>query len=105
MLGRGFSFEAYVKNLKRQLNAPVKLPRFYWMLMDMFLPKFAIYQGMVALNCFMSHINSWCPDFFQKKVLSDAGVKLTLSDMTSFLSDNMSGIKKYIFRPEYPFSR
>ena len=51
----------------------------------------------------MSHINSWCPDFFQKKVLSDAGVKFTLSNMTSFLPDNMSGIKKNISRPEYPF--
>ena len=39
--------------------------------MDMCLPKFDIYQGTVALNCFKSHTFSLCPNLFQKKVLSD----------------------------------
>ena len=37
------------------------------MLMDMSFPKFDIYQGKRATNCFKSHINSWCPHFFQEK--------------------------------------
>ena len=32
------------------------------------LPKFDIYQGKVALNCFKSYTNSWFPDFFSKKI-------------------------------------
>ena len=38
--------------------------------MDMSLPKFDIYQGAEATNCFESHINSWCPNFFHEKNLS-----------------------------------
>ena len=41
------------------------------MLMTMCLPKFDIHQGTVAPNCFKNHSISPCPDFFQKKVLSD----------------------------------
>ena len=41
------------------------------MLMDMCLPEYEIYKGTVAPNCFKSHKNSWCPDFFQKNVLPD----------------------------------
>ena len=41
------------------------------MLMDMCLPKFDIYQGALASNFLKSHTNSWCPNFFQKNVLSD----------------------------------
>ena len=37
------------------------------MLMDMCLPKFDIYQGTVAPNCFKNHTNSRCPDFFSRK--------------------------------------
>ena len=33
--------------------------------------KFDIYQDTLASNCFKSFTNSWCPEFFQKKVLSD----------------------------------
>ena len=29
-------------------------------------PKFDIYQGKVATDCFKSHPNSWYPDFFQR---------------------------------------
>ena len=38
--------------------------------MDMSLPKFDMYQGTEATNCFKSHINSWCPHFFREKILS-----------------------------------
>ena len=55
---------------RRQLGALQKLLRLYRMLMDICLPKFDIYQGKVAPNCFKSYTNSWFPDFFQKK-LSD----------------------------------
>ena len=37
------------------------------MLMDLCLPKFDICQVAVAPNCFKSHRNFECPDFFQKK--------------------------------------
>ena len=40
---------------------------FYWILMDMWLPKFDIYQDTVAPNCFKSHTNFWCPDFVQQQ--------------------------------------
>ena len=35
-----------------------KIKRFYWMLMDMCLPKFDIYKGTVAPNYFISYTNS-----------------------------------------------
>ena len=45
---------------------------FYWVLVDMCLPKFDIYQGTVALNCFKSQ-DVKSPDVFEtKKVLLDA---------------------------------
>ena len=34
------------------------------MLMDMFLCKFDIHESKGAPNCFKSHANSRCPDFF-----------------------------------------
>ena len=39
------------------------------MLMDVYLPKFDIYRVRVAPNCFKSHTNFWCPDFFAKEVV------------------------------------
>ena len=82
---------------RRQLSALYKLLRFYWTLMDMCLPKFDTYQGAVALNCFKSHVNSWCPDFFQKKVLSDVRYKIRL------VRRNIGHIysETYIFRPDF----
>ena len=47
------------------------------MLMDICLPKFDIYQGVVAPNCFRSHTNS-CPDFFQEKIFSDVWSEIHL---------------------------
>ena len=35
--------------------------------MDMCLPKFGIYHGPVAANCFKNHTNFWYPDFFKKR--------------------------------------
>ena len=69
----------------------VWLKRSFWMLVDICLSKFDIYQGTVASNSFKSHTNFWCLDFF---VMS--GLKFTLSDATSFLPDNLPGLKKYI---------
>ena len=70
------------------------------MLMGMCSPTFNIYQGAVAPNCFKSHTNSWCPDFFQKKKLClMSGMKFTFSDLTLFLPDNLPWLKKDIFRP------
>ena len=40
------------------------------MLIDINLPKFDIYQGTGATNCFKSHTNSWCPLFFEEKLFS-----------------------------------
>lgn len=41
-------------------------------------PKFDIYEGTVAPNCFESKTNSWCPDFFsKKKVLCDVWSEIT----------------------------
>ena len=65
--------------------------------MDICLPKFDIYQGTVAPNCFRSRPN-WCPDFFQKKKKMSS-VKFNLFDVTSFLPDNLSGFKKNLIRP------
>ena len=75
MLGCMFSFEACTKNVQEKAT---KLLRFYWMLMDMFLPKFDIFQDTVAPNCFKSYTNSWWPDFFLKKVLSDVRSEIHL---------------------------
>ena len=73
--------------------------RFYWMLMNMCLPKSDIYQGNIAPNCLKNHINSWYPNFFQKKFCLMSGLTFPLSDVKSFLPDNLSWLlKKYIFR-------
>ena len=86
MLGCRFSFEAYAKNVREK---PTKCCfKTTEVAVDtdghMCLPKFDIYQGTVAQNCFRSHTNSWCPDFFQKKSCRMSGLKFTLFDMTSF---------------------
>ena len=69
--------------------------------MDMCLPKFDRYRSAVAPNCSKSHTNSWCSDFFKKKKKAFclmSGLIFTLSDVTSFLPETLSGLKKYIFR-------
>ena len=51
------------------------------MLVDICLPKFDIYQGTVVPNGFKSH-KYWCPDFFQKKVLSNVRSKIHIVGST-----------------------
>ena len=46
--------------------------------MDMCLLKFNNYQSTVAPNCFKSHTNSWCFDFFQKISLHDVRSEIHL---------------------------
>ena len=99
MLGYKFSFETYVKNVREKATkcSLKTTSRFYSMLMDIDLPKFDIYQGTVAPYCLKSHTNFCCCAYFQKKVLSMSGLKLTLSFVTSFLLDIcLELIKTYI---------
>ena len=58
------------------------------MLMDMVLSKFNIYESPVAPKCFKTHKNSWCHDFFQRKICLMPGLKFTFPDVTSFLPEN-----------------
>ena len=62
--------------------------------MDMFLTKVDTSQNAIALNCFMSPTNSDALIFFMKmfNVMSDR--RFALSDITSFLLDNPSGLNK-----------
>ena len=94
LLACRFTFNVYAKNVREKRSALSEMLRFYWMLMDMCLPKFDIDQSTVAPNCFKSHTNSWCPDFFQKKNCLIPDLKFTLPDITSFLPDNLSGLYK-----------
>ena len=71
-----------------RLSAIKKLLRVFYMMMDMRLLKFDIYQGGAA-NCFKSHTY-----FFKKKICMVSGQKFTLSDATSLLPDNLCGLKK-----------
>ena len=74
------------------------------MLMDMYLAKFDIHQGKLAPSCFKSHTNSRCPDFFQKKKFClTTGLKITFSDIPSFLSDNLPRSKKH-YIPAWSFT-
>ena len=63
------------------------------MSMDMSLPKFGIHEGTGATNCFRSLINCCCPHFFQEKFCLMSGLKFTLSDVTSFLPNNLFELK------------
>ena len=63
------------------------------MVMGMNLPKFYIYQGTGATNCFKSHTNLDVLIFFKKKFCLMSGLKFTLSDATSLLPDDLPGLK------------
>ena len=81
MLGCGFSFEAFAKSVQEKATkcrALLKLLRFCWMLMDVCLPKFDIYQGTGAPNCSKSYTSCLCLDFFPKKVLYDVRSEIHL---------------------------
>ena len=64
---------------KRMRLSALYILRFYWMLMDMYLPKFDINKGTKAPNCFISHTNSWYPDFYFFKILSDVRFEVHLA--------------------------
>ena len=67
------------KTWKRRRPSAIKKPlRFFWMLIDMSLPKFDIYQDTGTTNCFKSHTNSWCPHFIQEKFFSDVRSEIHL---------------------------
>ena len=68
--------------------------------MDMCLSKFDIYQGTVALTCFKSQHTLDVLIFFKKRSFVYVRLKFTLSYVTSFLTNNLSGLKKIIFRPD-----
>ena len=72
MLGCRFSFEADAKNVREKaFQCSLKTTEVLFYPDGHVLIKFDIYQGTVAPNFFKSHTNSWYPDFFQEKVLSD----------------------------------
>ena len=82
--------KAYAKTQeRRQLSAIKNLLRFYWMLMDMCLLKFNIYQSTVAPNCFKNHTNLI---LFKKNVCLMSDLTFTLSDVTSFQPYNLPGL-------------
>ena len=68
--------------------------RFYRLLLDVCLPKFEVCQGKVAPNCFKSHTNY----VLKKKFYLMSTLTFVLSDVTLFLPDNLSGLKKNIIR-------
>ena len=68
------------------------------MLMDMCLPKFDIYQGTVAPNFLRAKQTLDVLIFFKKRFCLMPSLKFTLSDVTTFRPDNLSGLKKIIFR-------
>ena len=67
----------------------------------MSLPKFHIYQGTGATATVLRTTQTLdVLIFFNKKFCLMSDLKFTLSDVTSFLPDNLSGLKKIIFTPE-----
>ena len=91
MLGCRFSFESYAKIVREKATkCSLKATEILWMLIDICLPKFDLYQGTVALDVLI---------FFKKEFCLVSGLKFTLSDVPSFLPDNLSGLKNIIFRP------
>ena len=65
--------------------------------MDICLPRFDIYQEITDPNCFKSYTSSWCLGFLEKKFFVMSALKFTLSDVTTFLPENLSGLKKKIY--------
>ena len=93
LLGTATRLKTWEKRLReRGTKCSLKTTEVYWMFKEMCLPRFYIYQVTVTPNCLKSHTNSWCPDFFPKKVLSDVRMKFTLSDVTI-----CPGLKKNLY--------
>ena len=80
----------------------LKTVRYFWMRMVMSLPNFDIYQGTGATNCFKSNINSWCPHFFQGKILFDvrSEIHLVWHNIVSTRKSVWAQKKKIKFRPK-----
>ena len=72
------------------------------MLMEMSLIKFDIYQCINQKLQIVLRATQTLDVliFFNKKLCLMSGLKFTLSDVTSFLPDNLSRLKKVIFSPE-----
>ena len=70
------------------------------MLIDICLPKFNIYQG-TSEPVLRATITLDVLFFFKKKYCLMSGLKFTVSDVTSFLPGNLSGLQKIISRPVY----
>ena len=69
------------------------------MLMDMCLPMLDIYQSGVAPNWLKSHTNSWCPDFFQIKILSNVRTEIYLARRNIVSTEqSVRAFEKYISR-------
>ena len=63
--------------------------------MDMNLPKLDIYQGIKELQIVLKARKILdVLIFFNKKFCLMSGLKFTLSDATSLLTDDLSGLKK-----------
>ena len=57
--GYRFSLKAYAKNVsEKDTKYSLKTTEVYWMLMNMCLPEFDIYQRTVVPNCFRRCTNS-----------------------------------------------
>ena len=72
------SLHSTKRKRKRMRLSALYILRFYWMLMDMYLPKFDINKGTKAPSCFMSHTNSWYPDLFFFLILPDVRFEVHL---------------------------
>ena len=90
--------EAYAKNLGEK--ATQVLFKNYWGSLDADGHVLTIpwYQGTVGSDCFKSHRNSKCFDFFQEKIWQLAVWNLSCATTTSFLLQNLSALEKNIFR-------
>ena len=64
--------------------------------MDIYLPKFGIYQGKVA-PIVLRATQSLDVLIFSKKVLPDVRSDIRLAQRNIALPDNLSGIKKYTY--------
>ena len=62
-----------------------------------------MYYSPVDPNCFKSHKNSRCPDFFEKKFCLMSDLKFTLSNKRDIVSTGQSirSLKIYILRLDY----
>ena len=97
MLGCRFRFGACAKNVQEKATkCSLKTTE---VLLD--ADGHVFYQGTVAPNCFKSYklLVSWF--FRKKKFCLMSGLKFNLSDVTSFIPDNLCGLKKIIFKLDW----